>query len=68
MSADKAMENFKTAAEQAEEMENQAKAEPDIGTYVHTFKNPVNYQGTVIEELIFNWGNRLRPSVHGTPL
>ena len=56
MSADKAMENIKTAAEQAEEMENQAKAEPDIGTYVHTFKNPVNYQGTVIEELTFNWG------------
>ena len=56
MSADKAMENIKTVAEQAEEMENQAKAEPDIGTYVHTFKNPVNYQGTVIEELTFNWG------------
>ena len=56
MSADKAMENITTAAEQAEEMENQAKAEPDIGTYVHTFKNPVNYQGTVIEELTFNWG------------
>lgn len=56
MSAAKAMENIKTAAEQAEEMENQAKAEPDIGTYVHTFKNPVNYQGTVIEKLTFNWG------------
>ena len=56
MSAEKKTEHIKTVAEQAEELEIQAKAEPDVGTYVHTFKNPVNYQGTVIDELTFDWG------------
>ena len=40
----------------AVEAEREANAEPDIGTYTHTFKNPVNYQGTIIEELTFDWG------------
>ena len=38
MSADKTMKNIKTAAEQAEELENQAQAEPDYGTYTHIFR------------------------------
>lgn len=43
-------------ADAALEAEREANAEPDIGTYTHMFKAPVNYQGNVIEELSFNWG------------
>lgn len=55
MSADKTTENAKTAAEQAEEMEIQAKTEPNDGSYTHTFKRPYTYQGTTLEELTFDW-------------
>lgn len=43
------------AVDAAVEVERQAKAESDIGTYTHTFKSPVDYQGTVIGELTFDW-------------
>ena len=56
MSADEAKKNSKTAAEQAQEVESQARAELDIGIYTHVFKVPVSYQGTNIDELTFNWG------------
>lgn len=55
MSADKTTENIKTAAEQAEEMEILAKAEPDDGSYTHTFKTPFFYQGSTFEKLTFDW-------------
>jgi len=49
-------DQFGTDAATAAELAEAAKAEPDIGTYTHTFKAPVNYQGIVIDELTFNWG------------
>jgi len=47
---------IKTNAAAAEKIAEAAKAEPDVGTYTHKFKAPVNYQGVIIDELIFNWG------------
>lgn len=54
MSADKTMENIKTAAEQAEEVENKAKAEPDYGTYTHIFHRPFSFQGRTFESMTFD--------------
>lgn len=61
MSSEKNIVDLKAASqgegpEAAIAAEREAKAEQDIGTYVHTFRTPVNYQGTVIEELTFDWG------------
>ncbi len=47
---------FETDAAVAAEIEQAAKAEPNIGTYTHTFKTPFTYQGTAIGELTFDWG------------
>lgn len=57
MSADKTMENIKTAAEQAEEVEIQAKAEPDYGTYTHIFHKPFSFEGKTFERMTFDWGS-----------
>lgn len=61
MSSEKNIVDLKATAQgegvdAAVEAEREANAEPDISTYTHTFKNPVNYQGTIIEELTFDWG------------
>lgn len=55
MSANKTTDDINTAAEQAEEVENQAQDEPDEGSYTHTFKRPFTYQGVTIETLTFDW-------------
>lgn len=57
MSADKTMENIKTAAEQAEEVEIQAQAEPDYGTYTHIFRKPFSFEGKTFESMSFDWGS-----------
>lgn len=54
MSADKTMENIKTAAEQAEELENQAQAEPDYGAYIHIFRRPFSFEGRTFESMSFD--------------
>lgn len=57
MSVDKTMENIKTAAEQAEELETQAQAEPDYGTYTHIFRKPFSFEGRTFESMSFDWGS-----------
>ncbi len=57
MSADKTMENIKTAAEQAEEVEIQAQADPDYGTYTHIFHKPFSFEGKTFERMTFDWGS-----------
>jgi len=57
MSADKTMENIKTAAEQAEEVEIQAQAEQDYGTYTHIFRRPFSFEGRTFERMTFDWGS-----------
>lgn len=59
MSADKTMENIKTAAEQAEEVELQAQTEPDYGTYTHIFRRPFTFEGRTFERMTFDWGRTL---------
>lgn len=61
MSSEKSNVDLKATAQSegagaAVEAEREANAEPDIGTYTHTFKKPVNYHGAPIEGLTFNWG------------
>ena len=56
MSADKTMENIKTAATQAEQLEKEAaQAQKDNGAYTHVFQEPFTYQGRTYEKLTFNW-------------
>ena len=43
-------------AEAAAELEREAKAELDISTYTHKFKNPFTVQGITVDALTFNWG------------
>lgn len=42
-------------AKQAEQLEKEAKAQKDIGTYTHVFQEPFTYQGETYEKLTFNW-------------
>ncbi len=55
MSTDKTMDNIKTAAGQAEQLEKEAQAQKDPGVYTHIFQEPFTYQGTAYEQLTFNW-------------
>ena len=57
MSADKTMENIKTAAERAEEVELQAKTEPAYDTYIHIFRKPFTFEGRTFERMNFDWGS-----------
>lgn len=43
------------AAAQAEQLEKEAQAQNDPGTYTHVFQEPFTYQGTTYEKLTFNW-------------
>lgn len=43
------------SAEEAVVVESEARKEPDLGTYIHTFKKPFTHQGHTIESLTFNW-------------
>lgn len=47
---------FESDAAAAEQIAEAAQAEPDFGTYTHTFRTPLDYQGIVIENLTFDWG------------
>ncbi len=40
----------------AAELEQQAKAGPDISLYVHTFRQPFEYLGKTYDTLTFDWG------------
>ncbi len=44
-------------AEQAEQLEKEALAQKDTGTYTytHVFQEPFTYQGETYEKLTFNW-------------
>ncbi len=47
---------LEAAAEAATALEKAAKAEPDVMTYTHTFKEPFQFRGHTVTELSFNWG------------
>lgn len=55
MNENSIMENVKTAAKQAKEIEDQAKAEPDSGTYTHIFAKPFAFEGRTFERMNFDW-------------
>lgn len=42
-------------AEAAAKLEEEAKAEGDVGVYTHVFKKPFVYQGKSYDALTFNW-------------
>lgn len=42
-------------AAQAEQLEKEAQAQKDDGTYTHVFQEPFTYQGETYEKLTFNW-------------
>lgn len=46
---------FQEEAEQAAELEAQAKAQPDAGAYIHKLKKPFTRGGRTVEELTFDW-------------
>lgn len=43
------------SAEQAAQLEKEAAAQKDNGTYTHVFQEPFTYQGETYEKLTFNW-------------
>lgn len=43
------------AAQAAEELEQAAGLQTDIGSYTHTFKTPFTYNGRTFEQMSFNW-------------
>lgn len=45
------------SARQAEQLESEAKAGSDAGTYTHTFAKPFTYEGRTYEKLTFDWSN-----------
>lgn len=55
MSTDQTMENIKTAAKQAKQLEKEAQAQKDPGVYTHILQEPFTYQSTTYEKLTFNW-------------
>lgn len=55
MNEEKKATAFEDAAEQAEKLEKEAKAEADTGTYTHIFKKPFTHEGRTYEKLSFYW-------------
>jgi len=55
MSDKKELTTLEDTAAQAEQLEAEAQAGPDISTYTHTFKTPFTYQGITYEKLTFDW-------------
>lgn len=47
--------DLETAADAAAQLEEEAKAEGDVGVYTHIFKKPYVYQGRTYETLTFHW-------------
>ena len=67
MNDEKKTTTIEDTIEQAEQLEAEAQAEPNLGTYTHTFKRPFVYEGRTYEELTFNWeGLSGKDSVAGT--
>lgn len=52
---DETMEKVKTAAEQAEQVEQEAMAEGNKTRYVHEFRKPFSYQGNTFERMTFDF-------------
>lgn len=48
----KGVEEDAAAAEQVAE---EAKQEPDVGSYTHTFKDPFQWKGAAYDSLTFDW-------------
>lgn len=49
------MTDSKDEAAQAVELEAEAKAQPDVGTYTHKFKKPFTHENRTVEELHFDF-------------
>ena len=48
--------DFQDEAAQAEQLEAEAKAQPDLAAYTHKLKKPFTWEGRKVEELHFDWG------------
>ena len=48
--------DFQDEAAQAEQLEAEAKAQPDLDAYTHKLKKPFTWEGRKVEELHFDWG------------
>lgn len=49
--------DLEQAAYAAEKEQDKAMQEPDVTMYTHTFKEPFQYRGKEIRELVFDWGS-----------
>lgn len=55
MTDEKKTTTVEDSARQAKQMESEAKAGPENGTYTHTFAKPFTYEGRTYEKLTFDW-------------
>lgn len=56
MTGEKKATAIEDPAQQAEKLEQEAKAEADNGTYTHRFKKPFTWENLTFDELTFDWG------------
>lgn len=49
------LQGIKEDAEEAERVEEEARQEPETGSYTHTFKKPFPWNGKTYETLTFDW-------------
>lgn len=49
------MDGVAQDAAEAERVAAEAKQEPEVGSYTHTFKNPFPWRGKTYEKLTFDW-------------
>lgn len=49
------MEGVAEDAAEAERVTEEAKKEPEIGSYTHTFKKPFQWKGRTFDSLTFDW-------------
>lgn len=49
--------DFQEGAAQAEQLEAEAQAQPDLDAYTHKLKKPFTWEGRRVEELHFDWGS-----------
>lgn len=55
MDTEKKSTTVEDSARQAEQLEAEAKAENNSGTYTHTFAQPFSYEGRTYDKLTFDW-------------
>lgn len=55
MSDEKRRTTIQDSAAQAEQLEEEARASEDAGSYTHVFQKPFAYQGETYEKLTFDW-------------